>query len=186
PDLDRIGVGIDPNTTGRGDEAGIIVAGTSMFYGDLWRDRPHGYVLADYTVAGGPKAWAEASVAAYRDFNADFMVAEQNNGGEMVRITLETVDDAPPVKLVHASRGKRTRAEPIHKLYQDGRISHVGVLDKLERELCTWEPGAGMDSPDRLDACVWILTELMLGGVGLEPASGDLAEYFNAQLGGYR
>lgn len=167
PALDSIGVGIDPNATGRGDEAGIIVAGISRQYKNYLHDRNHGYVLADYSVSGGPKAWAEAAVAAYHDYNADFIVAEANNGGEMVRITLETVDGAPSVRLVNASRGKRTRAEPVQKKYEDGLVHHVGTFPQLEKQQCSWDPSSGMQSPDRLDANVWILTELLLGGTSV-------------------
>ena len=161
-DLSRIVVAVDPNTTGTGDAAGIVVAGISRMYRDRWFDEPHGYVLADRTVGGGPKAWAEAAVAAYHAFRADALLAEANNGGEMVAITIGTIPGAPPVKLIWASRGKRTRAEPVQKLYSDGRVHHVGTFPELEREMCTWTPDK--PSPDRMDAAVWCLTELMLGG----------------------
>jgi hypothetical protein len=185
PDLDRIVVGIDPNTTsgGNGDEAGIIVAGTSHRWRGSWWERTHAYVLADATVGGGPKRWSEAAVTAYHEWGADLLVAEANNGGEMVKITIETIDQAPAVKLVHASRNKRTRAEPIQKLSADGRVSHVGVFPQLEKQLCSWDPSAGMRSPDRLDAYVWVLTELMLGGaIGhLNEPTGRLADYLAGQ-----
>ncbi len=154
PDLSRIVVGVDPNATEGGDEAGIVVAGCS---------EAQGYVIDDATMDGGPKRWAEAAVAAYHRHKADCLVAESNNGGEMVAITIGTIAGAPPVKLIHASRGKLTRAEPIAKMYFDGRIHHVGHFSALEREMCTWAPG--MPSPNRMDAAVWSLTELMLGAV---------------------
>lgn len=156
PALHRIAVAIDPNATSGGDEAGIVAAGVARI-GKL----NHGYVLEDATVAGGPAAWAKAAVACYHRWRADVMVAESNNGGDMVKITIQTVPGAPPVRLIHASRGKLTRAEPVQKLYEDGQVHHVGTFVALERELCRWRPGD--PSPNRLDADVWALTELMLG-----------------------
>jgi hypothetical protein len=156
PPLFRIAVGIDPNATTGGDEAGICVGG-------LFRDAKgieHGVLLEDATVSGGPAAWATAAVDAYVRWNADAMVAESNNGGEMVAITIGTVPGAPRVKLLHASRGKVTRAEPVQKLSEDGRIHHAGVFVPLEAELVNWRPGD--PSPNRLDAYVWTFTELML------------------------
>lgn len=155
PPLTRIVVAVDPNTSEGNDEAGIIVAGIATVNGVV-----HGYVLEDATVGGGPKQWAEAAVAAYHRHRADVVVAEANNGGEMVALTIASVDGAPKVKLVHASRGKITRAEPVQKLYDDGRFHHVGHFPQLETELCTYR--AGMPSPNRLDACVWAATELMV------------------------
>lgn len=157
--LHRIVVAIDPNASG-GDEAGIIVAGIAHEYKGHHQDLSHAFVLDDRTVGGGPKAWAEAAVVAYHVFRADALVAESNNGGEMVSITIGTIPGAPPVRLIHASRGKITRAEPVQKLYEDGRVHHVGHFDKLERELVTYKQG--MDSPNRLDALVWSITELLL------------------------
>jgi hypothetical protein len=170
PALDRIVVGVDPNTTTGGDDGGIIIGGTSHFVYDTdlqdfrWHPEVHGYVLEDRTVSGGPKAWAEASVGAYHDYRADALVAEKNNGGEMVTITIGTIPHAPPVTLVWASRGKLTRAEPVQKLYEDGRIHHADVFDKLEAEMCTWRKP--MPSPNRMDALVWCMTNLMLDGDG--------------------
>ncbi|MGH3266291.1 MAG: hypothetical protein ACRDNS_30345, partial [Trebonia sp.] len=100
---------------------------------------------------------------AYHFHHADRIIAEANQGGAMVESTLRTVDPNLPITLVHASRGKQARAEPVAALYEQGRISHVGVFPDLEDQLCGWAPAAGQPSPDRLDACVWALTELMLG-----------------------
>jgi hypothetical protein len=164
PPLLRVIVGVDPNVKTGGDEAGVIVCGIARMNNVL-----HGFVLDDATTAGGPKEWAEAAVSAYHKHSADGIVAEANNGGEMVEMTFRTVTAAPPykapppVKIVHASRGKITRAEPIQKLYADGRIHHVGTFAALENEMCTYRPALGMDSPGRLDAMVWGLTELLLG-----------------------
>ncbi|HVL23947.1 MAG TPA: hypothetical protein VM450_07675 [Thermomicrobiales bacterium] len=186
PDLDRIVVAIDPNTDGGGDEAGIIVAGIAHRVYDRalrefrWTPEPHGYVLDDRTVSGGPNEWAEAAVAAYHAFRADALIAEKNNGGQMVSITIGTVPGAPSVTLVWASSGKRTRAEPVQKLYTNGRVHHVGQFRELESELCTWR--APMPSPNRLDACVWALTELMLDETNeLRAPTGALADYLANQ-----
>lgn len=186
PDLDRIVVAIDPNAGGA-DEAGIVVAGiANQIYDASLRsfrivDRPHGYVLEDVTTSGGSKNWAEAAVAAYHKYRADALIAEKNNGGDMVAITIGTVDAAPPVELVWASRGKLTRAEPVQKLYADGRVHHVGTLPELERELATWKPGPKSPSPNRLDALVWALTELMIEEDG---DYSDLDDYYSHQFGG--
>jgi hypothetical protein len=159
PALYRIAVGIDPNATSGGDEAGICVGAIYMDGNGV----VHGVLLEDATVSGGPATWAKEGVAAYVRWNADVMVAESNNGGEMVAITIGTVPGAPKVKLIHASRGKLTRAEPVQKLSEDGRIHHAGVFVALEAELSNWRPGD--PSPNRLDAYVWTFTELMLAPV---------------------
>lgn len=158
PHMDRLVVAVDPSATTNGDEAGIITAGRS---GD------HGYVLSDDTIQGSPATWARAAVTAYHKFEADCIVAEANNGGEMVALTIKTEGPNVPVKLVHASRGKRTRAEPVSALYEPKpdkpiRIHHVGKYPALEDEMCLWMPGD--DSPNRMDALVWAFTELMIGG----------------------
>lgn len=169
PPMQRIVVAVDPNASSdeAANSAGVIVAGIGA------ADR-RGYVLADRTVVrGGPRAWARAAVDAYHDFDADLIVAEKNNGGEMVEITIHAVDASVPVKLVSASRGKRTRAEPISTLYEgeegwetnvhvnQPRVRHAGAFPDLEDEMTTWTPEA--ESPDRMDALVWALTELMIG-----------------------
>ena len=155
PDLVRVVVAIDPAVTSNADsdETGIVVAG-------LGADG-RGYVLADRSGRFKPDAWARRAVEAYHEFKADRIVAEGNQGGEMVAHVLGTVEQGLPLRIVHATRGKATRAEPIAALYEQGRVSHVGGLPQLEDQLCTWTPGGS--SPDRLDALVWALTELMLG-----------------------
>lgn len=153
PDLSRIVVAIDPSVTKAGDETGIIVAGELD---------DHGYVLSDRTIQGSPLEWAQEAVAAYHAWKADLIVAEANNGGEMVELTIQQADPNVPVKLVHASRGKATRAEPIAAKAEKGNIHHAGKFDRLEDELCLWLPGDL--SPNRLDAMVWAFTELMLSG----------------------
>jgi hypothetical protein len=151
PPLYRIVVAVDPSATSGGDEAGIITAGA--------RD-DHFYPLGDDSIQGSPKVWASAAVSAYYRYQADCIVAESNNGGEMVELTIHTVDPSVPVKLVHASRGKATRAEPIAAIFEQGRGHMVGDFPALEDELCLWVPGDA--SPNRLDAMVWAGTELML------------------------
>jgi phage terminase large subunit-like protein len=152
--LSRIVVAIDPAVTSAegSDETGIIGAGVS-------RDE-HGYVLADVSLRGTPLQWASAAVTLYHTLKADRMVAEANQGGEMVEQTIHTVDPNVPVTLVHASRGKLTRAEPVAALYEQSRVHHAGRFPQLEDQQCTWTQGDA--SPDRLDACVWALTDLML------------------------
>jgi phage terminase large subunit-like protein len=150
PELSNIVVGVDPSATSTGDDAGIIVAG---------KKGSDGYLLADRTLQGSPLTWARAAVAAYHTFKADRIVAEANQGGEMVLLTIAQADPSVPVKLVHASRGKRTRAEPIAAQYEQGRIHHVGKFSQLEDEMCLWTPGDA--SPNRMDAMVWAFTELI-------------------------
>ncbi len=154
PGLRRIVVAIDPAVTAYEDssETGIVVAGVSH--------DGHGYVLEDVTLRASPDGWAKAAVAAYNKYKADRIVAETNNGGDMVESTIKTVAPNVSFKKVHASRAKHTRAEPVAALYEQNRIHHVGVFGKLEDQLCQWVPGD--TSPDRLDALVWAFTELML------------------------
>jgi len=154
-ELARVVVAIDPAVTSRddSDETGIIVAGVG-------HDR-RGYVLADLSGRYKPDEWARIAIGAYHEYKADRIVAEANQGGEMVQHVLRTVDTDVPLRLVHASRGKIARAEPVAALYEQGKVSHVGAHAKLEDQLCTWQPG--MASPDRMDALVWAVTELMLG-----------------------
>jgi predicted phage terminase large subunit-like protein len=159
PDLQRIVVAIDPAVTSgeNSDETGIVVAGIS-------RDK-HYYVLDDRTLRASPDNWARQAVNAYTDWKADKIVAETNNGGDMVVLVLRQVDANVPVKKVTASRGKSVRAEPVSALYEQGRVHHVGAFPKLEDQLVIWTPDSN-DSPDRLDALVWALTELS-GGKGM-------------------
>lgn len=159
PPLARVVVAVDPTATSTGDACGIVVVGVA-YQGNA----AHLYVLDDVTTAGSPETWGRAVIAAYHRHRADLVVAEGNNGGEMVTFTLRTIDPAVPVKLVHASRGKAVRAEPVSALYEQGRGHHVGTFSALEDELCQWQPGDA--SPNRLDALVWAATELALSGGG--------------------
>lgn len=151
PQFTRVVVGVDPSATSTGDEAGIVTAGS---IGDA------GYVIADDSLQGSPMAWAKAAVAAYHRHSADEIVAESNQGGEMVALTIATVDPDVPVRLVHASRGKQVRADPVAALYEHGRVHHVGAFSYLEDEMCLWLPGG--PSPNRLDALVYAITALEL------------------------
>jgi hypothetical protein len=160
PELTRVGTAIDPSATRGGDEAGVITGGIGLCSckGAL---ELHGFILEDASIQGSPQAWAANAVTSYHKHNGDVLIAEDNNGGEMVEVVIGTIPHAPPVKRIHASRGKFTRAEPVSVLYEQGKVHHVGMFSQLEAELCQWLPG--MESPNRLDAAVWLLTELMLG-----------------------
>jgi predicted phage terminase large subunit-like protein len=121
-----------------------------------------GYVLADRSCRLSPDGWARRAVQAYDDFDADAIVAEVNNGGDLVEQTIRTVRRTVPYIKVHASRGKQTRAQPVAALYEQGKVSHTDAFPELEEQLTSWTPESGA-SPDRLDALVWALTYLMLG-----------------------
>jgi phage terminase large subunit-like protein len=152
--LARVVVGVDPTASATGSEAGIITAGLQgLDY----------YTLGDNSLHGSPQEWASAAVTAYYLHKADVIVAEKNNGGDMVMAVIKQVDPNVNVKLVWASRGKATRAEPIAAIAEQGRDHHVGVFAALEDELCMWMPGD--ESPNRLDAKVWAMTELSGGGI---------------------
>lgn len=161
PELQRVVVAIDPATTsGEGaDETGIIVAGKGI--------DGNGYILADRSARISPDGWARRAVQAFDDFEADRIIGESNNGGEMVGLTIGTVRKNLPYTAVHASRGKQARAEPVAALYEQHRVFHTQPFNELEDQLVTWTPESG-ESPDRLDALVWALTELFLGQA--EPA----------------
>lgn len=154
PDLNRIVVGIDPAVTSgeSSNETGIVAVGRSM--------DDHYYVLDDKTQRASPHGWASAAVTLYHLLGADRIVAETNQGGQMVESTLRTVDANIPYRAVHATRGKLTRAEPIAALYEQGKVHHVGMFPQLEDQLCEWEPGIS-ESPDRVDALVWATHDLM-------------------------
>ena len=158
PELTRIVVALDPPVTATlaSDACGIVVAGIG--------EDGRGYVLADRTIQGRqPHEWARAAIAAYHDYKSDRIVAEANQGGEMVVSVLRQVDGTVPVTKVHATRGKYLRAEPVAALYAEGRVSHVGRFDQLEAQMCSFGGGDfGSRSPDRLDALVWALTALLL------------------------
>ncbi len=158
--LDKVVVAVDPPVSAHGDACGIVVAGC--------RDRV-GYVLADRSIKGlSPNGWARRVAETAVEFDAWQVVAEANQGGEMVRTVLAQAGCAVPIKLVHASRGKRMRAEPIAALYEQGRVVHCDAFPALEEEMMalgaeTDGQGRGGHSPDRADALVWALSHLLLG-----------------------
>ncbi|HVI99080.1 MAG TPA: terminase family protein [Sphingomonas sp.] len=169
PELVRVVVGVDPPAGTEGDACGIVAVG-------LGREG-HGYVIEDASVAGAsPEGWAQAVAACAARVGADRVVAEGNQGGAMVRSVLEAADAALPVRLVHASRGKVARAEPVATLYEAGRMHHAGAFARLEDELCGLIVGGGYEgpgrSPDRADALVWAASALMLGRRGVVRVRG--------------
>ncbi|MFA7262027.1 MAG: terminase family protein [Caulobacter sp.] len=161
PRFDRLVVAVDPPASAAGDACGIVVAG---------RLGERAFVLADRTEKGlSPMGWARKAVKAARDFGAAAIVAEANQGGEMVRGLLAQAQAPCPVKLVHARFSKRVRAEPVAALYERGLVVHCGAFPALEEELMALGCDEGGASPDRADALVWALTDLMLGRVAKRP-----------------
>lgn len=158
PKLRRIAVAVDPPTNTA--ECGIVAGGVGE---PNYDGQYHGYLLKDHSLSGSPKEWGEAVIQAYKMWEADMIIAEKNQGGEMVRYTIESVakdmgvsDQIIPVELVDASRDKYTRAEPVSLLYQRKLVHHVGnEFPELEDQMCTWVK-TDKDSPDRLDANVWL------------------------------
>lgn len=156
----RVVLGVDPPASANGDACGIVVA--ALGEDGIAR------VLADASVErASPERWARAVAKAAEVWSADRVVAEANQGGAMVASVLRAAELSLPLKLVHASRGKVARAEPVAALYEAGRVRHAGTFPRLEDELCGLIAGGGYEgpgrSPDRADALVWALTELMLG-----------------------
>lgn len=172
-DLTTVVVGVDPSGAASPDdghaEIGIVVAGFCAF-------DQRGYVLADYSVRGGPRVWASRVVEAWETHQADAIVAEDNFGGAMVEDVIRTESRGVHVKRITASRGKAVRAQPVANLYEQGRVSHTGVFPKLEEQMTTWDPeDMKAKSPDRLDALVWALSELMVkrrGGTQYQATPG--------------
>ena len=170
PPLIRVVVAIDPavSSTERADETGIIVAGKDA--------AGQGWVLADASGRYQPTEWAKTAVSVYRAHKADRIVAEVNNGGDMVEATLRMIEPNVSFAAVRASRGKVTRAEPVAALYEQGRVSHLGVFPGLEDQMCGFTGDAHCSpstrsagySPDRVDALVWALTDLLV-----EPMPGE-------------
>lgn len=179
PVMRRIVVGVDPSGSSgenktksqkgnrrdesEGDEIGIIVAGVDNY--------DNGYILEDMTVSGSPAEWGQRVVDAYVKWDADLVVGESNYGGAMVEFTVRSFSRSIPFKMVHASRGKAVRAEPVAALYEQGRIRHYGAFPRLEDQMCSMTKNGYIGSaeigksPDRLDAAVWAVTELILSGI---------------------
>lgn len=157
-DFLRAAIGVDPAVTSGpdADETGLVI-------GALASDGK-AYVLDDRSLRASPAEWAQRIISSFDDFRADRIVAEVNNGGELVTTVIRTIRPTAPITAVHASKGKRTRAEPASHLYQLGKVVHLRPFPELESQMTTWEPGSGEASPDRMDALVWLLYELMLSG----------------------
>lgn len=157
PEFKYLTVNIDPSV-GDGnpdnDECGITATG-------LGQD-DFGYVLADRSLRGSPGEWIDAAVKLYSELGANWIVAEANNGGKLIEDSIHAVAPHIPVRLVHASQGKRTRAEPVAMLYEQGRVRHFGVHSDLESEMCGWSPEVSKFSPGRVDSLTWGLTCLMV------------------------
>jgi phage terminase large subunit-like protein len=153
-EYDRIVIAVDPSVTagGSSDETGIVICGKR---GDK------AYVLADRSCRASPNHWAHLTISSLHEYKADRIVVETNNGGDLVEITLRTIDRHIPITKVHASRGKMVRAEPVAALYEQGKVLHCGRFPELEDQMCSYT-GEGDRSPDRLDALVYAITELML------------------------
>ena len=165
-EMDRVVVAVDPPVTGgaSSDACGIVVCGLLREEDpSKWR----AVVLEDSSLAGAsPARWAAAAVAAAGRWDADRIVAEVNNGGDLVEQVIRQVDPAASYKAVHASRGKVARAEPVAALYERGRVRHAGVFPELEAEMGAMTAAGfrGTGSPDRVDALVWAVTELLIAG----------------------
>jgi len=151
----RVVVAVDPAVTGAGksDETGIVVCA---------KQNGEAYVLRDLSFRASPDAWARRAIAAFHEFRADRIIAETNNGGDLVELTLRTVDPRVPIRKVQASRRKLTRAEPVAALYEQGKVHHCGHFPELEDQMCSYTGESGDRSPDRMDALVYGITELML------------------------
>ncbi len=154
--ITRIVVAIDPAVTSgeNSDETGIIVCGLTVSL--------HVIVIEDLTCRETPLGWARVAVAAYKNRRADRIVGEVNNGGDLVEANIRAVAPEVSYRAVRASRGKAVRAEPVAALYEQGRVHHVGALTELEDQLCSWTPQGNDRSPDRMDALVWAITELLV------------------------
>jgi phage terminase large subunit-like protein len=161
PAMQRVVVAIDPSGTrgveDSGDSIGLVVAGKGV--------DGRAYILADRTCDLSPAGWGRRAVEAYHEFNADRIVAERNFGGAMVEHVIRTADPRAAYSEVTASRGKVVRAEPVAALYEQGKVTHVQSMPELEDQMCQMAGDGflGEGSPDRLDAMVWALTDLMLG-----------------------
>ena len=168
--LIRIVVAIDPAVTHNADsdETGIIVAALTRNW--------HVLILDDLSCKESALGWAKIAISAYRAKRADRIVCEVNNGGDLVAGNIRAVDPNVSVRSVRASRGKYIRAEPVAALYEQGRVHHIGSFPALEDQMCGWTPQSGEKSPDRMDALVWAVTELLIdiddAPIGLSP-TGD-------------
>jgi phage terminase large subunit-like protein len=163
PALRRIVVAVDPAVTSRvdSDETGIMVVGIGPC-ACMGKADDHAFVLEDLSGTFSPDRWARETASAYERHRADKIVAEANQGGDLVVANLRTQGRYLPVSKVHATKGKMIRAEPVAALYEQRRVHHVGNFPKLEDQLVGWDPTSSQKSPDRLDALVWALSELVV------------------------
>lgn len=161
PPFVRVVVGVDPAVTSGEDSdyTGIVTAGMSS--------DGHYYILSDDTIKSSPQEWAMKAIQSFEAHKADRIIAETNNGGDLVLHLFQQVKSTIPVRKVTATRGKQVRAEPIAALYEQGRVHHVGYFAELEDQMCEYEPGVTSKSPDRMDALVWALTDLSEGSASM-------------------
>ncbi len=150
----RTVIGVDPATAMKRDETGIVAVSKGA--------DGHGYVRADASGRYSPPAWGTRVVNLFKTLDADEVIAEGNQGGEMVRHSIHTIDKNIPVKIVHARHSKQARAEPVSMLYEQGKVHHIGSFATLESQMVTWEPESGDASPDRIDALVWAARHLFV------------------------
>ena len=157
PQMQRVVVGVDPAVSANetSDETGIVAVGLGV--------DGHVYVLADASLRGSPLEWARAAIGLYKRWEADRIVGEVNMGGDLVGANIYSADPSVPFRAVRATRGKMVRAEPVSALYERGRVHHVGkAFELLEDQMCGYVPGLVSKSPDRMDALVWAITELLI------------------------
>lgn len=154
--LVRIVVSIDPAVTSKpdSDETGIIVVGKDIYN--------HAYVLEDISGIYTPSVWADKAIWAYEKWQANYILAESNNGGDLVKSNIQSANPSVPVRLVHATRGKMLRAEPVQAMYERREVTHVGLHAKLEDQMCNWDAQTGEESPDRVDALVHGITDICI------------------------
>lgn len=172
-DLERLVVAIDPAVTNteKSDETGIVAVGSAT---DRITGETHYYVLEDKSTKASPNEWAKRAIELYKDYEADRIVVEVNNGGDLVESVMRGIDPNIPITAVRATRGKIRRAEPVAALYERGLVHHCGVFPELEDEMCSYCGTNAEASPDRMDALVWALTELS-GGSAADPENTDVA-----------
>ncbi len=167
----RIVVAIDPAVTSSetSDETGIVVAGLTR--------SGHVVVMQDLSCRESPLGWARVAVAAYHAKQANMIVGEVNNGGDLVAGNIRAIGPGVPFRAVRASRGKYVRAEPVAALYEQGRVHHAGAFERLEDQMCGWSPQSNESSPDRMDALVWAVTELLIDTQELTMRTVTSGEY---------
>lgn len=181
-DLFKTAVAIDPATSAKdsSDNTGIVVGGVAEGVSVTGKPENHAYILKDASGKYTPAEWGKKAIQLYYQYQCDCIVAESNQGGDMVRNVIHSIDPDIKVYLVHATKGKMRRAEPISNFYEQGRVHHVGMFFELEEELTTYTGDISEESPDRFDAAVWLLTHLMIGlktnhGAGMSASGGEFA-----------